>query len=561
MTDPLATIGDMRGELNGAGLGGLLDRFPDATGSIQIDGPSGPAQVFLRHGHIYWATSPAPRAQLGQRLLGAGFIDDDQLSAALDHQSSVSPRPRLGNVLVERGLVSGDVIRVFVQEQVLDALLEIASWEHGGFEFLEGDAASEETPVLLPGHHITTEVERRQREWDEISTVVPSLDHIPDFAEESTTQAALEPDEFTLMTNIDGRRSVRELALHLGYNEYEAARLVYGLSILGIVELKDPVGDSQRTSVSMDIARGLEEAIFGYGFGEPEEAAAVPPAEPTAAVAEPDIGADVAAGDDLTRALQDAIATVHARGGEDEPHAAPPSQTAPPVSRTPTETDERLLLPDDDLEPAVWTFLIEPEDGEDVDDAVAAAEHAVSEEPAAAATTDAELAEAPPVEEPQVGPVATSEPPEPVELAEPQVIEREDEEEPEPFVAELPAAETDEPTAASAARRELTSLLGDLNDIEESTRDEATEEQPAPAAQETDDEAAGEVDEEGAEPDREEVSEFLRELSRLADDDEPSPPRPKPPPPSSPPRQEPQPPSKREDDQQKGGFRRLFGGR
>lgn len=536
----------MRGELDGAGLGGLLGQFPDdATGSIQIDGPSGPAQVFLRDGHIYWATSPAPRAQLGQRLLGAGFIDEEELAQALEVQSSVSPRPRLGTVLVERGLVSPDVIRVFVQEQVLDALLEIASWERGGYEFFDGDAASEETPVLLPTHHITTEVERRQREWEEISHVVPSLDHVPDFVGgSSTAQAALEPDEFTLMTNVDGRRSVRELALDLGYNEYEAARLVYGLSVLGVIELTEPTARTERTSVSMDIARGLEEAIFGTTFGataaDVEEAPVEPADEP--AVVEDE--------EDLAQALEDAIASVSARGPSETAPSPPPSQTAPPPDARHAPTDERLLLPDDGLEPEVWTYVIEADDVDD--DAFAAAEGVgAAEEPVVPDEVHAEQAVA------ELEDAAGE-----VELAEPQVEERgeepspyvadaDEEAEPEPYVARIGDAPSS--AASSDARRELSSLLGELDDIEEATREPAEEPQE-PAAERPAAPAAADEDDE--EPDRGEVSEFLRELSRLAgDDDESSGP------PPSPPRSPPPAPEKRGEEPQKGGFRRLFGGR
>lgn len=477
----------MRGDLVAGGLTRLLHGLADAdaSGSLQVQGPTGPARIFLRGGAVTWATSPALRAQLGARLVGAGFVDDEQLEWALERQSATTPRPKLGTLLVDEALVGRDVIRVFVQEQVFDALFEVANWDDGRYEFVSGDEVSEDLPVALPGHHVGVEIERRLREWSEIVEVLPSLDHVPDFSGSTTAQASLEPDEFTLMTNVDGRRSVRELALDLGYSEFEAARLVYGLAVLGIIELRPPAATAvaaEAPTDDIDVAGALEAALAG------EPLADEPDVEVVAAGAEEEpVEEEPADRLDVARALDDVIASASNR---------PPPQ--------PSE-----LTPDDDIEPPVWTYVIE--------DGTASA---TPERPAAEPIPEHAAAE-PAAEEPaaEEEPAAIAEAPaeEPTHVA-------------EPAATEEPAAAADPPAVAEPAYEE-------------------------PAAEEPDDEAPPR-----REPaiDRGEVAEFLRELSRLSgdeDDERPAaPPPPRPPPDPPPPPKEPEAP-------QRGGFRKLFGSR
>ncbi len=214
----------------------------DASGVLAIEGPDGPARVVFDRGRIIAAVSPAPRARLGDRLVGAGELDPDDLAAALRTQDERGPTSRLGSVLVEKGLVRPDAVRVFVQEQVLDALFEIIRWRYGAFAFTADDGTGPAgVPLSLAVDDALVEVARRQQEWQQLSQVIPDLEAIPSFRQgAATASASLEPDEFAVLASVDGDRSIRTLASDLGYGEFEAARIIYGLSLLGIVDVRLP---------------------------------------------------------------------------------------------------------------------------------------------------------------------------------------------------------------------------------------------------------------------------------------------------------------------------------
>ncbi len=379
----------MRGDLSDAGLETLFGELSkaDATGALHLEGHTGPAKVFFRDGDVYYASSPTPRAQLGARLVGAGFIDDDELDRALAAQESGPSRTKLGAILVEQGMVRRDVIRVFVQEQILDAVFDLARWDRGTFEFFKGDAVTEDLPVQIPVGPLLMEVERRLSEWADIGAVIPSLDAVPDFVPSgSTTQAALEPDEFTLLTSVDGRRSIRELAHDLGYSQFDAARLIYGLSLLGVIavpngqqapgeddapepqardrtvetptdepdeaeggapaqaQVEAEVEDEVEGDDEVDVGRALEEALFGMPDDEDEK------------VAEDEED------DGIVEAETDAGYAIDEEPTEDlEALAREAAQTVEEPAETDVEQPEQPVG-SDDLEPDVWSASIDDED-------------------------------------------------------------------------------------------------------------------------------------------------------------------------------------------------------
>jgi hypothetical protein len=261
-----------------------------ATGVLWIDGPDGPGSVTFVEGRVVGATSPTPRARLGDRLVGAGFLEDEALSAALDTQRASSGKSRLGALLVERTQVPRDAIRLFVQEQTLDAMFEVLRWRFGSFSFEAGTAAAvPEVPVAMTVDQALVEVARRQQQWRELSQVIPDLEAVPTFSSNpASAVASLEPDEFAVLASVDGDRSIRTLAADLGYGEFELARIVYGLVLLGVVEIELPEDE---------IGAALDDAMSYAGHDDPHapmappRLTAVPDPKPETVEPEPEVAA------------------------------------------------------------------------------------------------------------------------------------------------------------------------------------------------------------------------------------------------------------------------------
>ncbi|MBW3658094.1 MAG: DUF4388 domain-containing protein [Actinobacteria bacterium] len=329
-----------------------------ATGAVEVGDHAGDARIFFRGGDVYWAVGPAPRARLGDRLVNGGMLSQEQLDEALEAQRDSSERTKLGAILVDRGVVSRDVIRVFVQEQILDALFEMMQWHEGSYAFHPGEAVDEKLPIDIPVDQLLVEVSRRQSEWNQISEVIPDLDMVPDFVTGgSSANAALEPDEFTVLANVDGGRSIRDLAEDLGYSEFEAARIVYGLTLLGIVAVRPSDDDTDAGTVGarpgvptdveddVDVGSALEEALAGQGAAE-----APPPADD---VERPRVKLHV---DDEVRdylAAHDGPTDLNAPPRAPSRPAEPDVRTPEPGERSVEELTEALTAALDD-EPEPW---------------------------------------------------------------------------------------------------------------------------------------------------------------------------------------------------------------
>jgi hypothetical protein len=481
------------------------------TGVLWIDGPDGPGSVTFVQGRIVGATSPTPRARLGDRLVGAGFLADEALHEALETQRQSSGRSRLGALLVERTQVPRDAIRLFVQEQTLDAMFEVLRWRFGSFSFEAGEAAAiPEIPVAMTVDQALVEVARRQQQWRELSEVIPDLEAVPTFSTDpASAVASLEPDEFAVLASVDGDRSVRTLAADLGYGEFELARIVYGLVLLGVVEIELPEDE---------IGAALDDAM---SYAPPGDADPTP--EPSSAAAEPMAAEPVAAEPVAAEPESPRPVVSEPEPWVSEPPTEPETPTEAPGPDSSTDASVPVSAPAAESAPA-----ISPED------AIPAPEDPVAQDPSDSAPVTSGSAPGSP-------PGAAGSPPGDASAGEPQET------------SEGAVRETDLPERTySDVFRELRGLDGGGATPSPPAPPAPPPHQPAeqtPEAASVQPEAAPRRPARSAEDG--DVSEFLRELSRLTIDEqqaEPERPRRSPPPASAP-----------KDDDSKRKRRGLFG--
>jgi hypothetical protein len=452
---PVSILAGMHGQLRARSVADVCRELAEAsaTGVLHIAGIESAGRVVFDQGRLVAASSPTPGSRLGDRLVNGGLLAEEALEQVLEEQTDAPPgeRARLGQLLVDRGLVPLDAVRLVVQEQLLDAVFDLVDWREGTYRF-EADAEplASEVPLAVPVDQALIEVSRRREEWESVSEVIPTLDSVPQFREgASTSTADLEPDEFAVMASVDGVRSVRDLAYDLGYGEFEAARVVYALSLVGLVEVAPPVDE---------IGAALDDAL-AYMGGQAASGTSREQAPGSADATE--APARTEGLDELTQAVADF----------DDP---------PDPAATPGEHREMDWSSSAEDEPELWSSLDELDEVDEVDATPGAAEATEATEPT------------PPTE---------------------------------PIGHETSDAHED-----SAPERTLEADLPDLSGFEElrlADRDQQTAAPPEPA------EAAPTAEAETSQqptpqPPRHrspttadgDVSEFLRELSRLALDDE-----------------------------------------
>jgi hypothetical protein len=139
-------------------------------------------------------------------------------------------------------LKEGQIVDARIGElQGEHAVYEMAIWSEGEFAFNPGEEATQVT-VRKSNANLMMEAARRLDEWRVLSRRIPSLDLIPYFPEggRGHDQVTLSPQEWILVTRIDGGRSIDAIAKLLRWAAFDVSKLLFGMITSGLVALREP---------------------------------------------------------------------------------------------------------------------------------------------------------------------------------------------------------------------------------------------------------------------------------------------------------------------------------
>src|SRR5688500_10610836 len=109
-------------------------------------------------------------------------------------------------------LKNGQMVHAQLGELVgEEAIYALAIWNHGDFEFSASEQPDRQT-ITKSNTNLLMEAARRLDEWRVLSRKVPSIEYIPELLarENRHEQVTLNPQEWMLITKIDGQRSIAE---------------------------------------------------------------------------------------------------------------------------------------------------------------------------------------------------------------------------------------------------------------------------------------------------------------------------------------------------------------
>jgi hypothetical protein len=262
-------------------LEGTLDAFslPDIfqllsytkkTGTLHLRrGDDAHGVVHLRDGAVTGARADVRRQALGRRIVGAGVVDDQALAEAVS-QVQADPSCGLARALVASGSLSEDFARALATEQASDAVFELLRWPDGEFAFVVDEADPDDLGATVAVEDVVAEGQRRLQTWAEAD--MPLGDDVVSLAPAPAADPQLTRDEWSLLSLVDGRRTVADLVILSGRGEYVVVSAISGLVDRGLLTLG---------IASDEVARRQE--LLGALEGMPAPAAA--PAPPPAAAA------------------------------------------------------------------------------------------------------------------------------------------------------------------------------------------------------------------------------------------------------------------------------------
>lgn len=203
------------------------------------------ARAAFRDGKLIHARLTSQSDHLATVLHRAGKLNDEQHRIILSKAAHASDKA-LALLLINANYVSQADIVQSVQRYTLEVIYDLANWTQEPFVFEEGEQPSpDKITVPIPLENVIIEMSRRYNRDKMLVEALPNLDfalRLPEAAADkfSKVKLQLSVEEWRVITFINGRNTIRQIAKACNMTEMGIRQVVYGLLNAGLVELVKP---------------------------------------------------------------------------------------------------------------------------------------------------------------------------------------------------------------------------------------------------------------------------------------------------------------------------------
>jgi hypothetical protein len=234
----------LKGNLRDVGLNQLLNLIYLAhkTGALTVhnNGSAGKARLYFREGRLIHAAVDGQDARLTDVLVKVGKLTPDQ-AKAVRSRSKVDTDKELGLLMIQNGMLNQNDIVQGVKNYLLETVYQLFTWRAGEFRFEPNELPPEERiTVAVNLDHLIIEGSRRVQEWEHLRDELPDLDVPLRFAERPNTNLRninLSVEQWRVVSFINARNTIRQIASFLKVDEFQIRRIVYGLQTAGLVDV------------------------------------------------------------------------------------------------------------------------------------------------------------------------------------------------------------------------------------------------------------------------------------------------------------------------------------
>jgi hypothetical protein len=223
------------------------------TGTLSIDSKQSQARLCFKGGKLIYATLDGQDDRLAVVLLRAGKISEET-ARTIRAQSDIKNDKELAALLINANYVTQDDIVQSVRNHNLSTVYKLFSWSDGAFRF-EPALLPLEDRITLPIdlENIIMEGSRRLKESERLQEEIPDLSRALRFTDRPDVRMRtinLTVEEWRVVSFINPRNTIRQIAQYNNMSEFQIRRIVYGLLQAGLVELVQPEGVAVRRTTS-----------------------------------------------------------------------------------------------------------------------------------------------------------------------------------------------------------------------------------------------------------------------------------------------------------------------
>jgi hypothetical protein len=215
------------------------------TGTLVVENPNEKVMVSFREGKLAYARTGQEDNSLAMILYRAKKISAAQFRTLKARGENLSDK-ELGLLLVNANYLDQQSILASLQAYFVEIVNRLFSWAEGFFRF-ENDVLPPEDKITvrIALENIIIEGSRRMKELEQLQEEIPDLDMALKFADRpgaNIRNFSLSVEEWRVVSYINPKNTIQQIARTVKMSELEIRRIVYGLLQAGLVEVVRPEG-------------------------------------------------------------------------------------------------------------------------------------------------------------------------------------------------------------------------------------------------------------------------------------------------------------------------------
>lgn len=215
----------------------------DALGNAKMAPGKERSRVAFRGGKLIAAGLTNQDNNLVTVLNKAGKLTDEQ-ARIIRERAKNSADKALALLLINANYVTQKDVISAIQQFTLDIVYNLLTWDEGPFRF-DDNVLPGNDRILVPIdlENVIIEGARRIREVEQLTSHLPNLDmglKFPENPREKFKGIHLSVEEWRVVSFVNPKNTIRQIAKQNNMSEIEIRRIVYGLEQAGLVELVRP---------------------------------------------------------------------------------------------------------------------------------------------------------------------------------------------------------------------------------------------------------------------------------------------------------------------------------
>ena len=215
------------------------------TGTLVVERSQEQVFVSFREGKLSYAHDGTDAAGLTMVLYHAKKLNAAQVRIINERSRGMGDK-ELGLLLINSNYLSQQEILTSLQTYYLNMVNRLFTWGEGLFHF-DNDLLppKDKITVRISLENLIIEGTRKMREWEQLQGEIPSLEMALKFSQRpgvNLRNLNLSADEWKVISFINPKNTIRQIAKATNKNDLEIRRIVYSFIQAGLVDMVRPEG-------------------------------------------------------------------------------------------------------------------------------------------------------------------------------------------------------------------------------------------------------------------------------------------------------------------------------